>query len=212
MRELSQKLEQAIRLGMPSTRSSRSGSRRCSRAAISILSSRGVAVSAAPASHGPAAATRGQPAGHPRHRAHHPQQQGTGARRQPRVNVTLSALQVGATVAHRAGQPARRDRKGRIGEQDHQRPHHRHRGAPAYARRANPQQAASAQLDIEGLKSAFVNIRAAMEDIASFRQDALPKMAQSVLELDRLSSEAGETIRKLDRGNQARPRLNIDVE
>ena len=47
---------------------------------------------------------------------------------------------------------------------------------------------------------------------ASGNFTAAQRSFESVLELDRLSSEADETIRKLERGNQARPRLNIDVE
>ncbi|OGA04336.1 MAG: hypothetical protein A3H35_14360 [Betaproteobacteria bacterium RIFCSPLOWO2_02_FULL_62_17] len=128
------------------------------------------------------------------------------------LNVTLSALQVGATVAIALAN--QRDVIEKV-DSVNKTTNDLITGTAERLRTQGAQihkQAASAQLDIEGLKSAFVNIRAAMEDIATFRQNALPKMAQSVLELDRLSSDADETIRKLERGNQARPRLNIDVE
>jgi len=128
------------------------------------------------------------------------------------LNVTLSALQVGATVALALAN--QRDVIDKV-ESVNKTTNDLITGTAERLRTQGAQihkQAASAQLDIEGLKAAFVNIRAAMDDISTFRQNALPAMAQSVLELDRLSSEADETIRKLERGNQARPRLNIDVE
>lgn len=128
------------------------------------------------------------------------------------LNVTLSALQVGATVALALAN--QRDVIEKV-DSVNKTTNELITGTAERLRTQGAQihkQAASAQLDIEGLKSAFVNIRAAMDDIATFRQNALPTMAQSVLELDRLSSEANATIRKLERGNEARPRLNIDVE
>lgn len=72
-------------------------------------------------------------------------------------------------------------------------------------------QAASASLDIEKLKQAFADIKIAMEDIATFRQNALPQMAQSVIELDQISAEASAQIEKLNRGNQMRPGVTIDI-
>lgn len=128
------------------------------------------------------------------------------------LNVTVSALQVGATVALALAN--QRDVIEKV-ESVNKTTNDLITGTAERLRTQGARihkQAASAQLDIEGLKSAFVNIRAAMDDIATFRQNALPTMAQSVLELDRLSSEADDTIRKLERGNQARPRLAIDVE
>ena len=128
------------------------------------------------------------------------------------LNVTVSALQVGATVAIALAN--QRDVIEKV-ESVNKTTNDLITGTAERLRTQGAsihKQAASAQLDIEGLKSAFVNIRAAMDDIATFRQNALPTMAQSVLELDRLSADADDTIRKLERGNQARPRLNIDVE
>jgi uncharacterized protein YaaN involved in tellurite resistance len=72
-------------------------------------------------------------------------------------------------------------------------------------------QAASASLDIEKLKQAFADIKIAMDDIATFRQNALPQMAQSVIELDQISAEASAQIEKLNRGNQMRPGVTIDI-
>jgi uncharacterized protein YaaN involved in tellurite resistance len=73
-------------------------------------------------------------------------------------------------------------------------------------------QASSAQLNIESLKAAFADIRTAMDDISNFRVQALPQMAASVLELDKLSREAGKTILKLEEGNQSKLKIKIDVD
>ena len=54
--------------------------------------------------------------------------------------------------------------------------------------------AAGTTINIDTLKNAFVDIRAAMDDVAKFRQEALPQMAQAIIELDKLSSEAGKSI------------------
>jgi uncharacterized protein YaaN involved in tellurite resistance len=72
-------------------------------------------------------------------------------------------------------------------------------------------QASSSMIEIDKLKQAFADIKIAMEDIATFRQNALPQMAESVLELDRISTEATAQIEKMNRGNLMRPGVTIDV-
>jgi uncharacterized protein YaaN involved in tellurite resistance len=72
-------------------------------------------------------------------------------------------------------------------------------------------QASSAMIDIDQLKQAFSDIKDAMEDIATFRVNALPQMAQSVAELDRLTTEAAAQIEKMNRGNLMRPGVTIDI-
>lgn len=72
-------------------------------------------------------------------------------------------------------------------------------------------QASSAMIDIDKLKQAFADIKIAMDDIATFRNNALPQMAESVLELDRISTEATAQIEKMNRGNLMRPGVTIDV-
>lgn len=74
------------------------------------------------------------------------------------------------------------------------------------------QQASQTQLDMEALKSAFGDISAAMDDISRFRQEALPQMAQNILELDRLTAGAEHTIQRLEEGNLAAPVITIEVE
>lgn len=61
-------------------------------------------------------------------------------------------------------------------------------------------QATNAMLDIEAMKTAFANIVMTFDDIASFRREALPKMAEQIRELDKLSNQAEQEISKIDRG------------
>lgn len=73
------------------------------------------------------------------------------------------------------------------------------------------QQAASAQLDIETLRTAFADINTALEDIAHFRREALPTMAQNITELDELAQQGEASIARLDSGRHSAPILEIEV-
>ncbi|WP_420208428.1 toxic anion resistance protein [Candidatus Electronema sp. JC] len=73
-------------------------------------------------------------------------------------------------------------------------------------------QASTSQLDIQVLKQAFADIHAALDDIARFRQEALPQMAKTVLEMDRLTNETDDAIKKMERGNQASPAMYLDID
>ena len=64
-------------------------------------------------------------------------------------------------------------------------------------------QASSAMLDMEALKSAFNDMNEAIKEISRFRQDALPKMAQTVLEMDQLTKEGEVAIDRLEKGTAA---------
>ena len=71
--------------------------------------------------------------------------------------------------------------------------------------------AASSQLDINALKQAFSDIKAAMNDISKFRKEALPRMAKNILEMDKLTAEAEEVIQKMEKGNQVAPVVALDI-
>lgn len=73
-------------------------------------------------------------------------------------------------------------------------------------------QASSSQLSIESLKSAFVDLKTAMDDVSNFRVNALPQMAQSIIELNKISQEAENTIKKLDEGNKQKPEIKLELE
>lgn len=72
--------------------------------------------------------------------------------------------------------------------------------------------ASSAMLDINALKSAFADIATALDEIARYRREALPQMAASILEFDKLSAKGEEAIRKLEQGRAAEPTLQITSE
>ena len=73
-------------------------------------------------------------------------------------------------------------------------------------------QASTAQLDLNSLKSAFADLKIAMEDVSNFRLNALPQMANTILELDKISGDAEKTIAKLEEGNKAKPQIKLEVK
>ncbi|MEJ2156053.1 MAG: toxic anion resistance protein [Desulfobacteraceae bacterium] len=73
-------------------------------------------------------------------------------------------------------------------------------------------QASSTQLDMETLKKAFVDINAALDDISSFRQQALPQMASAILEMDNLTKATEAAIQRMEKGTEVEPVVSLDVE
>jgi uncharacterized protein YaaN involved in tellurite resistance len=71
--------------------------------------------------------------------------------------------------------------------------------------------AAGTQLNMEVLKTAFADIRAALDDVARFRQEALPQMAQAIVELDKLSSEAGKAISNIENARKVAGTFNREI-
>lgn len=72
-------------------------------------------------------------------------------------------------------------------------------------------QAASAQLSMEVLKQAFADITAAIDDIARFRQEALPTMAKSILEMDSMTAQAAESIHKMDDARKVEKHYGLEI-
>lgn len=73
-------------------------------------------------------------------------------------------------------------------------------------------QAASSQLDINTLKQAFADISSALRDISRFRQEALPKMANTILEMDKLTKDTEEAILKLEKGSEISPAMYLELD
>jgi uncharacterized protein YaaN involved in tellurite resistance len=120
------------------------------------------------------------------------------------INVTVSALQVAVTLALAlANQKIVLGKVQAVNETTD-------RLIAGTAERLRTQgteihkQAASTQLNIETLKKSFTDIRAAIDDVSRFRQEALPKMAEAIVELDKLSADAQQTISTMDAANRAR--------
>ena len=64
-------------------------------------------------------------------------------------------------------------------------------------------QASSTMLDMEVLAAAFTDIDQALDEISRYRQEALPKMASQILELDKLTAKSEEAIRRMESGDRA---------
>jgi uncharacterized protein YaaN involved in tellurite resistance len=77
------------------------------------------------------------------------------------------------------------------------------------------EQASSTMLDMEALRSAFDDIDTALDEISRFRREALPTMADTILELDQLTAETEETIEQMESGRAATTQMEsgdtIDV-
>lgn len=73
------------------------------------------------------------------------------------------------------------------------------------------EQAAGAMLDMESLQSAFEDINIALDEISRYRREALPQMANTILELDRLTEEGEASIGRLEDGQAVRPAINLDA-
>lgn len=126
------------------------------------------------------------------------------------LNVTVSALQVAATVAMAlANQKIVLDKINSVNQTTNDL-------IAGTASRLKTQgvdiqkQASSASLNMDTLKVAFQDMKTAMDDISAFRQKALPQMAEAVIQMEKLTSEAQASIAKMDRGNQAKPAVSIE--
>ena len=165
-------------------------------------------VRAPPAHARPAAAARGQPAGRPGDRDHHPQQPRTdprcrsGARRDHQRAAGRGDRGAGARA------PEDRARQDRGDQHDHVGDDRRHRRTAEDAgHRRSIEQASSTMLDMESLKQAFADIDTALDEISRYRREALPTMAGTILELDQLTAESEAAIQKMESGRAATTKL-----
>jgi uncharacterized protein YaaN involved in tellurite resistance len=128
------------------------------------------------------------------------------------LNVTITALQVGATVALALeNQRIVLDKVNAVSKTT----------SDLIAGTANrlktqgveiQKQASSTMLNMDSLKAAFADINTAMEDLSKFRTQALPQMANTVLELDKVTADAEKSIKTMESGNRARPDIKIELE
>jgi uncharacterized protein YaaN involved in tellurite resistance len=73
-------------------------------------------------------------------------------------------------------------------------------------------QASASHLDMEKLKQAFADINEAMDEITKFRIESLPKMAETIIEMDKLTAEAEEKIKEKEKAKKVEPVVPIEVE
>ena len=128
-----------------------------------------------------------------------------------RVNVTVSALQVAVTLALAlANQKIVLGKIQAVNETTDKliadtAKNLRQQGAEIH------KMAAGTSINIDTLKVAFADIKAAMDDVAKFRQEALPQMAQAIVELDKLSAEAGKSIQNMENAKRVSETLNTEL-
>ena len=72
--------------------------------------------------------------------------------------------------------------------------------------------AASAQLDIDKLQLAFKDIRDALEEVSTFRQKALPQMANNILVMEKMTAEQEEQIQKMENAKKAKAVVQNDFQ
>jgi uncharacterized protein YaaN involved in tellurite resistance len=72
-------------------------------------------------------------------------------------------------------------------------------------------QAASTQLDIGKLRQAFADIHGALDDLTRYRQEALPKMAANILEMERMAEESEQHIRQVEHADKARTDFPLEI-
>ena len=72
-------------------------------------------------------------------------------------------------------------------------------------------QASQAQLDVEMLKTAFNNVEQALNDISSFRREALPEMAKSIVAMDDLTKKMSDSIETMQSGNAVSKEISDDL-
>jgi len=127
------------------------------------------------------------------------------------LNVTMSALQVAATLALAlANQQIVLEKVESVNVTTN-------KLIAGSAKRLKEQgaaihkQASSTQLDMNVLKQSFSDIRAALDDISKFRHDALPKMAQTIVELNDMTKEQDKAIEDLEKGNRVAAAFQIEV-
>jgi uncharacterized protein YaaN involved in tellurite resistance len=73
------------------------------------------------------------------------------------------------------------------------------------------EQSSSMALNMEDLRQAFSDVRDAMDQISTYRREALPKMAQTIIEMDRLTGEAEKAVQKMELGNRNESTLLLDI-
>ena len=72
-------------------------------------------------------------------------------------------------------------------------------------------QASSTQINMDVLKQAFSDVSAALEDIDSYRQKALPEMAKSILEMDEMSAKAESEIKKVEKAETIDGDFSLEI-
>ena len=71
-------------------------------------------------------------------------------------------------------------------------------------------QATSTMLDMDALRTAFEDIDIALQEISTYRKEALPMMAANIIELDQLTEDSEAAIAQMESGRSATTRLESE--
>ncbi|MDH5178688.1 MAG: toxic anion resistance protein [Gammaproteobacteria bacterium] len=71
--------------------------------------------------------------------------------------------------------------------------------------------ASEAAISMDTLKTAYADIRSALDEISNFKQRALPEMANNILQMDNMVNQQEEVIHRLEEGNKVSNSFRIDV-
>ena len=63
-------------------------------------------------------------------------------------------------------------------------------------------QSMEANISVETLKTAFSDIMAAMDAISTYKQEALPKMKETISQFKELAEKGEQQIQRLEKGNR----------
>jgi uncharacterized protein YaaN involved in tellurite resistance len=72
-------------------------------------------------------------------------------------------------------------------------------------------QAGATQIDIDALKRAFEDVRSALDDISRYRQESLPKMAERILQMDKMAAESDEAIARVEQAERVAKDFPIEI-
>jgi uncharacterized protein YaaN involved in tellurite resistance len=70
-------------------------------------------------------------------------------------------------------------------------------------------QAASTMLNMDNLRENFQILRSAVQELTSFRQKALPEMANAIVTMSNLAKEAEKEIKKMEKGDSVRENVMV---
>lgn len=126
------------------------------------------------------------------------------------INVTVSALTVAVTVAMAmANQRLVLDRIEALNTTTAQMI-----GGTAKALRQQgvdiQKRASSAMLDMQVLEEAFSEVMGAIDDLSSYRQDALPRLEEQINRMAALANQGNASIERLQEGNKSQPQEGRD--
>jgi len=121
------------------------------------------------------------------------------------INVTVSALTVAVTVAMAmANQRLVLDRIEALNTTTSQLI-----GGTAKALRQQgvdiQKRASSAMLDMQVLEEAFTEVMGAIDDLSSYRQEALPRLNEQIDRMATLAKQGNASISRLQEGNESQP-------